>query len=189
MLRAFWAGAAGDTMSARAHLTHVRPATPRERADLGEGPALAEALIAARGGRWRAVTERLGASARRGEQDPLIYDRPDSFLLRWVVANAYEKAGQPDSAAVFYELLLRPTSIPPGHYALRGLASGFAHQRLAALLEQRGARDEARAHLEQLLASFVRPQGSATRVVADAQRDRARLVQAGAGLPKHPIVR
>jgi len=189
MLRALWGGAAGDTITARALLARVRPTTARERADLGEGLALAEALIDARGGGWRSVTDRLAASARRGEQDPLIYDRPDSFLLRWVVASAYEKAGQPDSAAVFYELLLRPTNIPPGHYALRGLVNGFAHQRLALLLEQRQARDEALAHLELLLSSFTRPEGSAARVVADAQRSRARLMQSGATVPNRPVVR
>ncbi len=184
LLRALWAAAAGDTIGARTHMMRARPTTPAERADLGEGPALVEALIAANGKRWGDVTKSLAAVARRGEQDPLIYDRPDSFLLRWVTANAFERMGQRDSAVAFHELLLRPTAIPPGHYALRGLVNGFAHQRLAQLLEQRGDRDAALAHYDRLLASFVRPEGNAVALVADARRARAKVVSAGVAVTR-----
>ncbi len=133
MLRALWAAAAGDTIAARAGLAEMRTASGRARAELGAGPQLIEGWIAAHGRRWRAVTDTLAPIARAGEHDPTLLDRPDNFHLRWLVASAYEQLERPDSAATYLRLLLDPTRMPPGHYALRGLVHAAAERRLAAL--------------------------------------------------------
>lgn len=146
MLRAIWASAAGDTVMARAREARLRKLTQRENAIVGSGPALIEANIAAHAGQWRNVVNQLGPAALVGEFDPTIVDRPDSFLLRWTVANAYEKLGMPDSAAKFLNLILRPTRLPPGHFALIGFSYNQARSRLAKLqnappVAYRGRRD------------------------------------------------
>jgi serine/threonine-protein kinase len=130
-LRALWAAEAGDTAGARAQLSALRSLSRRDLAVVGVGPLLTDAWIAAAGNRWRRVVDQLGRVAYVGEQDPTILDRPDSFLLRWTVADAYGHLAQLDSAATYLDLILRPTRIPPGHYALRGLSYGFAERRLA----------------------------------------------------------
>jgi hypothetical protein len=133
MLRALWAAAAGDTASARSTLAVARGLSRRDAAVVGSAPLLIDALIATNGKRWREVTDRLGKIALDGEQDPTMLDRPDSFFQRWVVANAYQQLGKPDSAAVYLKLILRPTHLPPGHFALRGLSYNFARKRLTEL--------------------------------------------------------
>ena len=132
-LRALWAAASGDTIAARGVLGTLRAAAGRERAVLGEGPRLIDAWIAAQGGRWRVVIDSLAPVALAGEHDPTLLDRPDSFHLRWLVATAYERLGRPDSAAIHLGLLLEPTRMPPGHYALRGIPHRAARERLARL--------------------------------------------------------
>ena len=169
MLRALWAAVAGDTSAARAVLVRRRPLGAREAAVVGTAPALVEGWIAAQAGQWRRVTEALGEDARRGEQDPTILDRPDSYQLRWLVALAYERLGSLDSAAMALTRLLEPTRIPPGHYALRGLGYGFAHGRLAALHERRGDSAAAARHRDALLASFVEPDDIAAPLVLEAR--------------------
>lgn len=137
-LRALWAAAAGDTVGARAQLAELRSLTRRDQAVVGSGPLLTDAWIAAAGNRWRPVVDQLGKVAFAGELDPTILDRPDSFLLRWTVAKAYGHLSQLDSSAMYLDLILRPTRIPPGHYALRGLSYGFARRQLAEVDRLRG---------------------------------------------------
>jgi tetratricopeptide (TPR) repeat protein len=138
MLRSLWSAAAGDTAGARAGLARLQRLSKRETAIVGHGPLLIKAWIAADGQRWREVADLLARPALVGEHDPTILDRPDSFLLRWLVATAYQNLGKPDSSAVFFNLILQPTRIPPGHLALRGLTYNFARQRLAELQKGRG---------------------------------------------------
>jgi serine/threonine-protein kinase len=133
MLRGLFTAAAGDTVAARAALSNARHLSNRDIAVIGTMPLLVECLIATHGGRWREVIDRLGPTALAGEQDPTILDRPDSFLQRLVVANAYSRIGDRDSTAVYLKLMLRPMRIPPGHFALRGLTDAFARRQLAAL--------------------------------------------------------
>lgn len=59
-------------------------------------------------GDWRRAAGMLGPLARAGEQ-------PDALLsptwIRWTAAEAYRRAGQPDSAAALYELALSPEGL------------------------------------------------------------------------------
>ncbi|MGZ3373982.1 MAG: protein kinase domain-containing protein [Gemmatimonadaceae bacterium] len=137
-LRALWAAASGDTVTAHAKLKNTARLSRRDLAVIGSGPILVDGWIAFDGKRWSEVVDRVAPIALIGENDPTILDRPDSFMERWLVANAYERLGKLDSAARFLDLLLRPTRLPPGHYALRGFSYGFAHQRLAQIYLRKG---------------------------------------------------
>ncbi|HST06995.1 MAG TPA: hypothetical protein VLJ83_02430, partial [Gemmatimonadaceae bacterium] len=131
MLRGLWASAAGDTARARSVLVARRNISPQDRALVGSAPSLIEAGILARAGRWRDVVNLVGPIAQKGEQDPTILDRPDSYLQRWIVANAYQALGMRDSADAYLTLIRRPTDLPPGHFSLRGLSYAFATERLS----------------------------------------------------------
>jgi tetratricopeptide (TPR) repeat protein len=132
-LRAMWAAAAGDTTAAQAALGLTQNLSRRDAAIIGTAPLLIQSFIDAKGRRWRPIVDRMGAIALAGEQDPTILDRPDSFLQRLVVANAYRELGNRDSSARYLNLMLQPTHLPPGHFALRGLSYDFARRQLAAL--------------------------------------------------------
>ena len=180
MLRALWAVAAGDSTAARAWLAAVRR-SHRIDPRLGHAPTLIDAWIAAHGGRWQMVVDSLRPIARRGELDPTMLDRPDSFHSRWLIATAFERLGRPDSAAAYLELALRPTILPPGHFSLRGIPSGFAHSRLALLYEQQGDRPAAEHHIDALLTAFADADSSLRGLVVEAQEARERLLHAGTG--------
>jgi hypothetical protein len=182
MLRALWAAAAGDSASARSAMRSVDLSSARNRAVLGDGPALVEGLIAARGARWAELVGRLGAAARTGEHDPTFLDRPDSFLTRWLVASAYERLGRLDSASAYFAMMLRPTRMPPGHYALRGIPSGFTHRRLAELADRQGDRAASIRHHEAFVNAFQRPDEVTRPLVVSA---RARRTTALPGI-RHP---
>jgi hypothetical protein len=138
MLRGLWSAAAGDTARARGVLVARRGMSPQDAGLVGSAPILIEAGILATEGKWREVVNLLGPTAQKGEQDPTILDRPDSFLQRWFVANAYQALGMADSSASYLNLILRPTQLPPSHFSLRGLSYGFAKRRLAMIQASRG---------------------------------------------------
>ncbi|HET9697750.1 MAG TPA: protein kinase [Terriglobales bacterium] len=157
MLRILREAQSGDTLAARKRMQRLNNLSPRERAIIGSGPLLAESLIALRARNFQLITERLAPVALKGEQDPTMLDRPDSFLQRWLVADAYEGQGKLDSAAVFLELALQPTRIPAGHFALRGLTYGLAHHELAEIDSHRGDLAGEREHRAVLQQAFTHP--------------------------------
>ena len=179
MLRLLWAAAAGDTASARAGLVRLARSSSRTSASLGDGPLLIEAMIAAREDNWPGVISLVGSRAAAGEHDPIMLDRPDSFMMRWLVATAFERVGAADSASAYYSLILRPIHLPPGHYALRGLPFGFAHFRLAALAEKLGDRPAALRHLDAFVAAFDAPD-VVTGPLVQAAIDRREVLSAAA---------
>ncbi len=127
-----WTSAlAGDTASARTRLARVLRLPAIEQRRLGDGPLLLEASIASRGSQWKEVIRLLGPSAQGGEHDGSSPAQVASISVRWLIADAYERLGRPDSAAVYYELAIAPTRVPFSHLALRGLVYPFAQRRLA----------------------------------------------------------
>jgi len=133
MLRGMWAAAAGDTITGKAALGLTQNLSRRDAAIVGTAPLLIQSFVDAKGRRWHAIVDRLGSIALAGEQDPTILDRPDSFIQRLVVADAYSELGNRDSSARYLDLMLRPARLPPGHFALRGLSYLFARRQLEAL--------------------------------------------------------
>jgi serine/threonine-protein kinase len=179
--RALLEAASGDSSSARVDLGALATLGARDSVVVGAGPLVVESLIAEKAGNYRRVVDLLGKVAFAGEYDAAITDRPDSFLLRWITASAYEQLGRLDSASVYYELVVRPTRVPPLHYSMRGICYGFAFRHLAAISERRGDRASALRQLDTLLDAFRKPDSTVAPLLVDARRTRARLV-AGAAL-------
>jgi tetratricopeptide (TPR) repeat protein len=165
-----WAASAGDTATASRSLRRLRVLPSERLASLGYGPDLLEASIAAGAGRWSDVVRLIGPAAIKGEHDPTLLDRVNSFSLRWLAAKAYSRVGRPDSAAAMMELLLRPTRMPGNAYALRGLTYSFAHSRLAEWYGQLGRRDAARAHWRVVLDTMQTPDTTVVHFVDEARR-------------------
>jgi tetratricopeptide (TPR) repeat protein len=173
--RGAWAAAAGDTATARRLMATIRTRSSADIARQGFTPAVLEAWIAARGGRWQDVLEDLGPAALQGE--PLGYVQFQSApLVRWLVAEAYERLGQPDSAAAYFERAIAPPPSGGVDFAHSRMASSFGHRRLALLYARLGRWQEARRHLEIFSETFARPDPEMAPLIQDA-----RAVLAGAG--------
>jgi tetratricopeptide (TPR) repeat protein len=157
ILRGVVAAAAGDTSLARQTLDAIDDLPRVEQLRLGDGPALVQAWIAAHGGRWQEVTRLLGERARRGEHDGSSPDQVASISTRWLLAEAYERAGNLDSAATFFSLAIAPTRVPFSHLALRGLAYPFAQRRLAAIYDRMGKPALSDEHWAAFQFAFVTP--------------------------------
>jgi serine/threonine-protein kinase len=156
ILHAIWAARSGDTVAASRALAQARR-SPEVMGRLGAGPRLARGWVDGHSGRWRAVLDSLAPIASYGEHDATMLDRVSSFPVRWLVAEAYARMGRLDSAAVYMELLLRPTRMAPGHLALRGLAYPYAHRRLSGWYAVLGERERASAHWRAFAASMTKP--------------------------------
>src|SRR5262249_51568169 len=131
--RAVWAVAAGDSVLSRRLLATIRR---RSGPDLGRqgffGPGMVEAWLAARAGRWEDVLRHLGPAALQGEATR--YTQMQSApLIRWLVAEAYERLDRPDSAAAYFERAIAPVPEGGTDFAQIRMASSFAHRRLALL--------------------------------------------------------
>ena len=71
---------------------------------------------------------------------------PGTLAERWLVASAYQRLGQLDSAAHYYELVVNPLRIDWLERFRHGITFTFGHQRLAAVYEALGQADETRRH-------------------------------------------
>jgi serine/threonine-protein kinase len=174
-LRALWAAAAGDSTGARREIGDPSIWQFRDSAAVGNGPELVEALVSAHASEWRDVVDRLGPAAWQGEHDPALLDRPSSLMMRWLVGDAYDQLGWPDSAAAYFERITEPSDMPPAHFALRGLTFSFAHRRLALLYGQLGDTNTAVDHWNAFLRAVVRPDSVTLQLVRDARRELAQL--------------
>jgi serine/threonine-protein kinase len=107
--------------------------------------------------RWDRVVESLRANAAcgtRNEPPPLAALRLPS---RWMIADAFQSLGQPDSARYYLERILDP---PGNHTTLlvaRGFAEPFVRQRLVHLNLALGRLAEARRQWDELAATCVHP--------------------------------
>ncbi len=152
--KGLWAAAAGDTNLARRTLRYVR-GYPRLSENDRSATYLIEGWIAARSSRWDEVVRLLGAMA--GPQN-----RPGSFdmelvrtPMRWLVADAHEHLGQPDSAAAVLELMVKERYDEAA--VERGICHPFALRRLVLLYARMGRAADARRHWDVFAATFTRP--------------------------------
>ena len=160
--RAFAAAASGDTARARHQLTQLRARSTTRLGAHGATPEFIEAEIAARAGRWSEVVALIGQPAREGSDRggawPL--DRIGTVPERWLVAQAYERLGQPDSAAAFYRRMLEPAG---------STFDPFTRLRLVALLARMGRIADAGRHLAILERDFTRPDPDVRRILDEAR--------------------
>jgi hypothetical protein len=152
-----WTAMNGDLASAESRLNAIGRLPDVEQRRLGLGPALLEATILGARGNWSGVVRGLSASAVVGERDGADLDQPSGAAARLLVAEAYERLGQLDSAATFYLRALDPSHVPFGHLALRGLVHPFALRRLALVYERSGRPAAAAPYWKELRSTLATP--------------------------------
>jgi tetratricopeptide (TPR) repeat protein len=135
-----------------AELLASDPATRDRR----EGPhprTVASGLEQGRNGDWLAlVAAPYPDHARQG-----IFLDYGTLALRWLVADAYERLGQPDSAAVYFHMVTDSASFLWREHYVRGFAYPFAQRRLAFLYSELGDRRRAQHHWNLFTTTFTDP--------------------------------
>ncbi len=170
----------GDLQKARDFMRNVRSRPHRELLRHGECPALLEAWIATREGRWKRVVDLLGEAANRGVEPGTIPDPAGRPALRWLVAEAYEHLQRPDSAARYYELAISPLGRLDQGLRSRGIIYSLALQRLVLLELKMGHFEAARRRWDLLVRTCTRPD-EAMRPFLDEARAALKGVESVAG--------
>src|SRR4029453_10680177 len=118
--------------------------------------------------RWEDVIHLLGPAALQGEA-PRYTTMESAPIVRWLVAEAYEQLGHPDSAAAHFERAIAPP--PQGGKNITHIrtADSFGHRRLVLLYASMGRREEARRHWEFFSATFTRPDAEMQPLVDEAR--------------------
>ena len=166
--RGLWSAAAGDTISSRRLLATVRTRSAADLARQGFGPVLLAGWIAARTGRWQEVVRDLGPAALQGDATGyvLIQSPP---MMRWLVAEAYERLGRPDSAAAYFERAIASPPVGGSTIPDSRMAFSFGHRRLVLLYARMGRPQEARRHWEIFSSTFTRPDPEMLPLVEEAR--------------------
>jgi tetratricopeptide (TPR) repeat protein len=146
LTRGLWAAVGGDVPRARQLLRRVQARPQAELARHGAGPVLLEAWIAARSSQWEEVVRLLGPAARQGVELGFVTDGCGRVPMRWLVAEAWEELGHPDSAAAFFELALSPQRMFWEERLPLRMTSSFAHLRLVMLYARMGRLEDAKRH-------------------------------------------
>jgi tetratricopeptide (TPR) repeat protein len=130
------------------------------------------ALLHARGGRWEDVI-RILAPALRSHLNPIGFSDESMWALaRWLVADAYARLGELDSAAANLEITVDPAgALRDGEdLEARGLISSFAHQRLVLLYARLGRVAEAQRHWKAFREAFTRPDPELVPLINEARQ-------------------
>jgi len=128
-----------------------------------------DAAIAVRQNRWSEVVRLLAPSAYAG----LFIE---VMATRWMVADAYEHLGKPDSAIVYYELIAEPRRAFTPQRFLRGWYYPFAVRRLAILYGEKGNAKKSREYWLKFVKTFEQADREFQPLVAEA---RAALAEIG----------
>ena len=110
----------------------------------------------------------LGPAALQGDDIGSVLSRSNRVLKRWLVAEAYEGLGRPDSAATYFELAMSPIG-SPGALRDARIAYSYAHRRLVLLYARMGRLEEARRHWEIFSATFTRPDPEMRPLIEEAR--------------------
>lgn len=169
--RGMLAATAGDLEGARRCAALIRTRPELERIGYGRAPALLEACIARQERRWPDVVAALAPLCARAGMQPnnMPYDGPGRTVCRWVVGQAYEELGRPDSAARYYEWALAPDGLQAGERLQRSYAFSYLHQRLVLLCARLGRREDAERHWQAFSSVFTRPDAEAKPLLDEAR--------------------
>ena len=166
--RGSWAAAGGDTQAARRLLATIRKRSAPDLARQGFTPAVLEAWIAARAGRWQEVVRDLGPEALQGEARGYVLMQ-SAPMVRWLVAEAYERLDRPDSAAAYFERAIAPPPLGGTDFTHSRMAFSYGHRRLVLLYARMGRHEEARRHWETFSRTFTRPDPEVAPLVEEAR--------------------
>ena len=151
------AGMLGDSAGARRAITSWPSSVGLRRWVKDAALNYVQARADSRLKHWDRVVESLRANAACGTRDeppPLAAFRLPS---RWLIADAFQSLGQPDSARYYLERILDPPGNPLVLLASRGFAEPFVRQRLVHLDLALGRIGEARRQWDELAATCVHP--------------------------------
>ena len=175
LFRGLRAVAAGDEADAAQLLRAVRERPARVTRGQGESRALLEARVAALGGRWEEVVRILQPIAARSYEADwytalgYVSGLPEA---RCLLADGFERIGQPDSAAAYLE---RMTTDAPAWCYWGGIAQPLARRRLILLYARLGRAADAERHLAVLERWWDRPDDIARRMLEEAREAVRRL--------------
>jgi tetratricopeptide (TPR) repeat protein len=164
--RSWRAALAGDLPVARRELAALRRRSADDLKRAGPAQDFLDALVLTSEKRWGDAVRALGPVAMRGDDfvEPLQWGRIGVTPERWLVAEAYEHMGPPDSAAAAFERVLEPPEsqgvvfFPP-----------YAHQRLVMIYARMGRREEAERHWQAFSSVFVNPDPEVRHLLDDAR--------------------
>ena len=161
-----WAAASDNRNLAQSTLKTLRRRAKldddtRAEADLIEG------WLAARASRWNEVVRLLGVMAGSDHLPGSTGMEFQRVAMRWLVADAYEHLGQPDSAAAVFESMVRDRH-DNGSWD-HGICYSFVHRRLVLLDARLGRVAEARRHWETLSRTCTHPDTDLARGLEDAR--------------------
>jgi Tfp pilus assembly protein PilF len=151
------AAEAGD--STRARIAVERWPDPAEK-DEPSHRALrdhVEACLALRRGQWAAAVERLRENANGGERSLPKVESVLRTRSRWLVADAYDRLGRPDSAAAYLQLILEPPATETMHIFQRGLWEPFVRCRLVNSYASLGRVADARREWDAVVTTCTHP--------------------------------
>jgi hypothetical protein len=132
---------------------------------------LAEGLVDSRAARHDRVVELLGPTARTRLFESRLPTAGTAYIFRWVVGNAWEKLGRPDSAVAYYELAQEPGREVEMDFYARAITLPYALQRLVVLNAQMGRIAEAEKRWKELQRLVTRPDDEFRPLMAQARAE------------------
>ena len=163
--RGWHAALVRDLPAAHRELSHLRRRSDDDLARAGAAADFLEASISATENRWSDVIRLIGPVAIRGDDRGYFsFGRIGPTPERWLVAEAYEHVGPPDSAAAAFERVLEPPES-------RGIAVSppYAHQRLVMIYARMGRREDAERHWRAFSAEFTNPDPEVRHLLDEAR--------------------
>ncbi len=167
--RGLWAMVHGDTLAAQRLLRRIGSRPALELSRHGQGPTLLRAWVMGRTGDWEGAVRVLGPAARQGTELGYVTDPIGRVPMRWLVADAYEHLGKPDSAAEYFELALSPARTLWEERVAMRMASSFAHRRLVMLYARMGRIEDAKRQWQILTATVHTPDPEIRPLIEEAR--------------------
>ncbi|HEX9893120.1 MAG TPA: BTAD domain-containing putative transcriptional regulator [Gemmatimonadales bacterium] len=153
IMEAIWAAFAGDLELASRSREVVAALGIDDGYGLWRDLLGLEASLYAVRGDWDSVTRTLAQVAYEGGGQI----EGGVVFRRWLVADAYERLGNADSAAAFLEMIVTLQRTSWWESFAKGPVYSFAHRRLALLYAKLGKPELARRHWARFIAMFTDP--------------------------------
>jgi len=189
LTRGLRAAIAGDRVAAQRLLEAARARPKYELAWQGATPVLLAARIEALQGRWDEAARMLQPVASQPIEIGATQFPAGMSAVRWFLADAFERLGRSDSAAVYLERAVSDPAPAIDEGFLRGIVVPFAHLRLITLYARMGRPADAERHLAVLerwwdrTDDVSRPMLEAARTAVRSVRGMARP-EAGRAAPR-----
>ena len=148
---------AGDSIAARGAV-ELSP-DPMEADEMSQRALRdhVEALLALRSDRWADAAGHLRATARGGVRNFPNVESVLRMRSRWLIADAFTRLGQPDSAAAYLGLILEPPANANVDVFQRGLWEPFVRCRLVHVYAGMGRIEDARREWDALVTTTTHP--------------------------------